>query len=82
MIASIQSELVTLTPLNGKKAFLFLSGGFEYQPGYVMAQYASGNYLPTMANINVRDISTRLTTMIQKRQRRPDHLLHGRRAPD
>jgi VWFA-related protein len=66
MIASIQSELVTLTPLNGKKAFLFLSGGFEYQPGYVMAQYASGNYLPTMANINVRDISTRLTTMIQR----------------
>ena len=59
MIASIQSELVTLTPLNGKKAFLFLSGGFEYQPGYVMAQYASGNYLPTMANINVRDISER-----------------------
>jgi VWFA-related protein len=66
MIASIQAELVTLTPLNGKKAFLFLSGGFEYQPGYVMAQYASGNFLPTMANINVREISTRLTTMIQR----------------
>ncbi len=66
MIDSIQSELVTLTPLNGKKAFLFLSGGFEYQPGYVMAQYASGSYLPTMANINVREISTRLTKMIQR----------------
>ena len=66
MIASIQSELITLTPLNGKKAFLFLSGGFEYQPGYVMAQYASGNFLPTMANINVREIATRLTTMIQR----------------
>ncbi len=66
MITSIQSELVTLTPLNGKKAFLFLSGGFEYQPGYVMAQYASGSYVPMMANINVRDISTRLTTMIQR----------------
>ena len=66
MIASIQSELVTLTPLNGKKAFLFLSGGFEYQPGYVMAQYASGNYVPTMANVNVREIPTRLTAMIQR----------------
>lgn len=66
MVASIQSELVTLTPLNGKKAFLFLSGGFEYQPGYVMAQYASGSFLPSMANVNVRDISTRLTTMIQR----------------
>jgi VWFA-related protein len=65
MIASIQSELVTLTPLNGKKAFLFLSGGFEYQPGYVMAQYAAGS-LPTLNNMNVRDISTRLTAMIQR----------------
>ena len=35
-----RDELVTLTPLNGKKSFLFLSGGFEYQPGFVMAQYA------------------------------------------
>lgn len=66
MIDSIQSELVTLTPLNGKRAFLFLSGGFEYQPGYVMAQYASGNFVPTMANINIREIPTRLTSMIQR----------------
>ena len=44
MIDSMQSELVTLTPLNGKRAFLFLSGGFEYQPGWVMAQYAGGNF--------------------------------------
>jgi VWFA-related protein len=66
MIDSMQRELVTLTPLDGKRAFLFLSGGFEYQPGYVMAQYASGNFLPTMANIDVRQIPTRLTAMIQR----------------
>ncbi len=65
MIGSIQSELVTLTPLNGKKAFLFLSGGFEYQPGFVMAQYAAGS-LPSLSNFNVREISTRLETMIRK----------------
>ena len=65
MIDSIQSEIVTLTPLNGKKAFLFLSGGFEYQPGYVMAQYAAGS-LPSISNLNVREISTRLETMIRK----------------
>ena len=65
MIDSIQSEIVTLTPLNGKKAFLFLSGGFEYQPGYVMAQYAAGS-LPSISNFNVREISTRLETMIRK----------------
>ena len=66
MISSIQSELVTLTPLNGKKAFLFLSGGFEYQPGFVMAQYANGNFVGTLNNLNVRDISTRLTAMIKR----------------
>ncbi len=66
MIDSMQQELVTLTPLNGKRAFLFVSGGFEYQPGWVMAQYASGNYVPTMANINVREIPTRLTALTQR----------------
>ena len=46
----MKQELVTLTPLNGKKAFLFVTGGFEYQPGYVMAQYATGGIgLPTLA---------------------------------
>ena len=67
LIASIQSELITLTPLNGKKAFLYLSGGFEYQPGWIMAQYAGGSITSTgLVNLNVRDISTRLATMIQK----------------
>lgn len=66
MLDSMRQELVTLTPLDGKRAFLFLSGGFEYQPGYVMAQYASGNFVPTMANLNVRDISTRLSGLIQR----------------
>ena len=67
LISSIQSELVTLTPLNGKKAFLYLSGGFEYQPGWIMAQYAGGSIVSSgLVNLNVRDISTRLATMIQK----------------
>jgi VWFA-related protein len=65
MVASMQQELVTLTPLNGKKSFLFLTGGFEYQPGFVMAQYAAGNQ-PTLANMNVRDISQYLNTMVQR----------------
>ncbi|HWZ85857.1 MAG TPA: VWA domain-containing protein, partial [Thermoanaerobaculia bacterium] len=65
MIQSMRDELVTLTPLNGKRAFLFLSGGFEYQPGFVMAQYAAGNF-PTLTNMNARDISTELTKLIQR----------------
>ncbi len=65
MIESMRAELVTLTPLNGKRAFLFVSGGFEYQPGWVMAQYAAGNF-PTLTNMNVRDISTALNELVQK----------------
>ena len=67
LISSIQSELITLTPLNGKKAFLYLSGGFEYQPGWIMAQYAGGSITSSgLVNLNIRDISTRLAAMIQK----------------
>jgi VWFA-related protein len=67
LLSSMQSELVTLTPLNGKKAFLYLSGGFEYQPGWIMAQYAGGSITSTgLVNLNVRDIPTRLQAMIQK----------------
>ncbi|MGE5414632.1 MAG: VWA domain-containing protein [Syntrophomonadaceae bacterium] len=66
MIDSIDRELVTLTPLNGKRAFLFVSGGFEYQPGYVMAQYATGSFLPSLTNIDVRQVPVRLNAMIQK----------------
>lgn len=66
MIDSIDRELATLTPLNGKRAFLFVSGGFEYQPGYVMAQYATGSFLPSLTNIDVRQVPARLNAMIQK----------------
>ena len=67
MIQNMQAELATLTPLNGKRAFLFLSGGFEYQPGWIMAQYAGGNIAASgLINLNVRDIPTRLTAMIQR----------------
>ncbi len=66
MIDDMQRELVTLTPLNGKRAFLFVSGGFEYQPGYVMSQYATGSYVPSMNNIDVRQVPARLNALIQK----------------
>ena len=67
MLDSMQSELVTLTPLNGKRAFLFLSGGFEYQPGWIMAQYAGGNFASTgLINVNIRDVPTRISAMVQR----------------
>jgi VWFA-related protein len=63
MLESMQRELVTLTPLNGKKAFLFLSGGFEYQPGFVMSQYATGG--PSLSLVNIRDVSGHLENLIR-----------------
>ncbi len=64
MLTSMQNELVTLTPLSGKKSFLFVSGGFEYQPGYVMAQYASGSVAaPSLNFTNIRQIPERVAGM-------------------
>ncbi len=56
MLASMGQEVISLTPLNGKKAFLFITGGFEYQPGYVMTQYATGGF-GAIQGINLRDIA-------------------------
>ncbi|HEY3204570.1 MAG TPA: VWA domain-containing protein [Thermoanaerobaculia bacterium] len=63
MLAIMKQELVTLTPLSGKKAFLYLSGGFEYQPGFVMSQYALGG--PSLSLINIRDVSRDVTSLIR-----------------
>ncbi|HMA18485.1 MAG TPA: VWA domain-containing protein, partial [Thermoanaerobaculia bacterium] len=41
MLADMRSELPTFAPLVGKKAFVFLSGGFEFRPGQDMAAYAA-----------------------------------------
>jgi VWFA-related protein len=55
LLRDIGSELTTLAPLAGKKAFLFVSGGFEFQPGRVMGAYAAdqSNVLTSV----VRDVS-------------------------
>ena len=67
MLASMKQELVTLTPLRGKKAFLFITGGFESQPGYVMAQYASGGIGPSpISSISLRDVSDDLNAVIRR----------------
>ena len=67
MLASMRQELVTLTPLNGKKAFLFVTGGFEFQPGWVMAQYASGGFGPApLSSMNLRDVSADVNDVIRR----------------
>ena len=39
LLDGVRSELSLLAPLAGKKVFLFLSGGFEFQPGSTMLSY-------------------------------------------
>ena len=55
LLADVGSELTTLAPLAGKKAFLFVSGGFEFQPGQIMSVYAGGQ-ANVISNV-VRDVS-------------------------
>ncbi|PYQ66261.1 MAG: hypothetical protein DMF54_08555 [Acidobacteria bacterium] len=65
MLQSIRSELATLAPLAGKKAFLFVSGGFEFQPGNVMASYVMGSRLSLLA-VNVRNFSQELEEITRR----------------
>ena len=64
MLDSMSQEVATLTPLRGKKAFLFLTGGFEYQPGFVMTQYATGG-AGTIQGLNLRDIQSNVDGVIK-----------------
>ena len=66
MLTSMENELVTLSPLAGKKSFIFLTGGFSYQPGFVMAQYASGSVAaPGLSFTDVRQIPQRVGGLVQ-----------------
>jgi VWFA-related protein len=63
MLNGMRRELVNLTPLHGQRAFMFVTGGFELQPGWVMSQYASGTNIAasSLTFTNLRDIPQRVT---------------------
>ena len=42
LLKDLDSQVSTLVPLQGKKSILFVSGGFDFQPGYAMTSYALG----------------------------------------
>jgi VWFA-related protein len=65
MLTGMRRELVNLTPLHGQRAFVYLSGGFELQPGWVMAQYASGinSAASALTFTNIRDVPQRVTNL-------------------
>lgn len=64
MLKDVGSELATLAPLAGKKAFLFVSGGFEFQPGYAMATYALGP--GSLLAIDTRNMSAELDEVVRR----------------
>jgi hypothetical protein len=64
MLSDVGSELTTLAPLGGKKAFLFVSGGFDFRPGHIMASYATGQ--PNVLSFTVRDVSGELDAIARR----------------
>jgi VWFA-related protein len=64
LLEDMGSEMTTLAPLPGKKVFLFVSGGFDYQPGYAMTAYAVGTIgLPTL---DIRNVSERVEELARR----------------
>jgi VWFA-related protein len=64
LLSDVGAELTTLAPLAGKKAFLFVSGGFDFRPGYIMAAYATGQ--PNVISFTVRDVSGELDAIARR----------------
>ena len=64
LLDDVNSELATLAPLAGKKAFIFVSGGFEFQPGYAMASYALGQ--ANRLALETRNFSQELEQIVRR----------------
>jgi VWFA-related protein len=64
MLADMNTELSTLTALNGKKAFLLVTGGFDMQPGSAMIQYATRTF--SLAQFDVRSMSPEIDAIVKK----------------
>lgn len=43
LLKDLDRQVSTLVPLSGKKSIIFVSGGFDFQPGYAMTSYAMGS---------------------------------------
>ena len=66
MLTDMGTELTTLTALPGKKAFLFVSGGFETQPGFAMTQYAAGRFNTPLQAFDTRNLAPELEAFTRK----------------
>ena len=64
LLTDMNAEIATLTPLPGKKAFLFVSGGFETQPGYSVTQYALGRF--TLQALDTQSMQPLLESLVRR----------------
>src|SRR5262249_44431418 len=64
MLKDMNTELATLTALNGKKAFLFVSGGFDMQPGFAMVQYAVGTF--SLSQFDTRSVAPEVQAAVRR----------------
>jgi hypothetical protein len=73
-LVDMNTEMATLTALNGKKSFLFVSGGFDMQPGSAMIQYALGTF--SLSQYETRSVAPEVEAAVASRQRVRYHVLH------
>ncbi len=70
LLDGVRSELSSLAPLAGKKVFLFLSGGFEFQPGATMLSYVlkldTRGARAGLLDVNVRNFSQELEQIVRR----------------
>lgn len=64
MLDDMNAELATLTALPGKRAFLFVTGGFETQPGAAMLQYALGGL--TLQAFDTRSTQEEINALVRR----------------
>ena len=66
MLNDMAQQVTTLTALPGKKAFLFVSGGFDMQPGYAMTMYAAGRFNASLSVFDVRNMAAEMEGLIRR----------------
>ena len=66
MLNDMATQVTTLTALPGKKAFLFVSGGFDMQPGYAMTMYASGRFNASLSVFDVRNMAGEMDALVKR----------------
>lgn len=64
MLRDMSLELTTLAALPGKRAFVFVGGGFDMQPGFAMMQYATGTF--SLSTSDIRDMSAEVGNLVRK----------------